>query len=170
VRVAVTDASIFIDLINLGWIRLLPQLNCEIVTTYAILTELYDWQQAVLGEIVREQGLIIHAVPDEELNAWKGSVETAKRLSHPDLTVLWLAVKMSAMVLTGDRLVRATSVKLRLEAHGLLWLFDRFLDARLITEAEARTSLEALMKTNDRLPREECDQRIAKWNTQTSDE
>ena len=52
-RVAVTDASIFIDLIDLGWIRLLPQLDCEIVTTYNILVvaalSFALFEQAVLG-------------------------------------------------------------------------------------------------------------------------
>lgn len=169
-RIAVTDASIFIDLIDLGWIRLLPQLDCEIVTTYNILAELYDWQQTVLEEIAREQGLVIHAVQEEELNLWKESIETAKRLSHPDLTVLWLAAKMDAMVLTGDKLVRTTSIKLRLEVHGLLWLFDRFLETQLTTHSEACTKLEKLMETNDRLPREECEKRLAKWNDQMSAE
>ncbi len=163
-KVAVTDASIFIDLINNGWIKLLPRLDYEIVTTYDIVAELYDFQQVILEEIVREQGLIVHAVPETEFNSWKNGIGMANRLSRPDLTVLWLASTMKAMVLSGDKLVRSTSLKLQLEVHGLLWLIDQFVEMRLITGKEACSGLEAIMEINERLPLGDCIERLERWS------
>jgi predicted nucleic acid-binding protein len=163
VKVAVTDASIFIDLIEIGWIRHLPMLDFEIVTTYMVVAELHDWQQIVIEEIVKTQGLFIHPVPDDALNKWSESLGMTKRLSRPDMTVLWLAAQMEAMVLTGDKLMRTVSTKLNLETHGVLWLFEQCIEKQLVTHLEACTGLEALMETNDRLPREACHGRLNAW-------
>jgi len=163
VKVAVTDASIFIDLIQIGWIRHLPRLDCEIVTTYMVVAELHDWQQVILEEIIQEQGLLVLPVLESELSKWRENLALAKRLSRPDITVLWLAVRMEAMVLTGDKLMRTASTRLNLETHGILWLFEQCIEKQLVTHLEACAGLEALMETNDRLPREECSMRLNAW-------
>ncbi len=162
-RIAVTDASIFIDLIDIGWMERLPRLGFAIITTYDVVAELYDEQQAVLAGLVADQGLEVHGVPEEELSAWRQKVSAASRLSRPDLTVLWLAVRMGAVVLTGDRLMRSTSEGLKLEVHGLLWLFDQFLENGLATRVEAVSCLRLVMESNPRLPVAECKARLEKW-------
>lgn len=164
-KIAVTDASIFIDLIHIGWVRHLSRLDGEVVTTYEVLAELHGWQQALLEELVQEQGLAIHPVRDSDLSSWKETVATARGLSRPDLTVLWLAVQLEAMVLTGDKVMRSTSTRLNLETHGILWLFEQFIENQLVSHSEACNGLEALMEINDRLPREECAKRLDGWRT-----
>jgi predicted nucleic acid-binding protein len=163
VKVAVTDASIFIDLIQVGWIKFLPGIDCEIVTTYEVIAELHDWQQVILEETIQEQGFSVHPAPERELSAWRENLALAKRLSRPDITVLWLAVRMEAMVLTGDKLMRTASTRLHLETHGILWLFDQFIEKQLVTPLEACVGLEVLMEINDRLPREDCEDRLVRW-------
>ncbi len=164
-KVAVTDASIFIDLIQIGCIKLLSRLNCEIVTTYAVIAELYDWQQLILEEMIQAQVLIVYPTPENDLKTWRDKLAMAKRLSIPDITMLWLASRLEAMVLTSDKLMRLASTRLNLETHGILWLFDQFLEKELITHLEACTGLETLLETNERLPREECTLRLGAWRT-----
>lgn len=162
-KIAVTDASIFIDLIHIDWVGHLPKVEYEIITTYEVLAELYDWQQALLEEMIQENKLAVHAVPEDALNTWKAGFPIAKRLSRPDITMLWLAAQMGALVLTSDKVVRSTAAKLQLETHGILWLLDQFIGRRVVSAAEACAALEALLEINDRLPREECAERLERW-------
>lgn len=162
-RIAVTDASIFIDLMHIGWVEQLPRLGHTVVTSFEVVAELYDAQQMILEGLAQSGQLQVHAVPDSELGEWKKSVAAAARLSRPDLTVLWLAVQMEAVVLTGDKLMRNTSEKLNLEVHGILWLFDRFLENGLVSYPDACAGLESIMEINQRLPIAECDRRLEIW-------
>lgn len=65
-RIAVTDACIFIDLYDLDLIHLFFNLDLEIHTTAPVYFELYKYQQQVLEAYQSNKKLIVHNIKEED--------------------------------------------------------------------------------------------------------
>ena len=65
--------------------------------------------------------------------------------------------------MTGDGKLRAAAEKDNVKVSGVLYLFDNFVEYGLLSPLEAAENLESLMTVNMRLPKAECESRIAKW-------
>lgn len=84
-------------------------------------------------------------------------------LSVPDCSVIILAKKYDAIVLSGDRLLRNKAKEFGLEYHGILWILDTLVESNKITTIIAFQKLKELMYNNNRLPISECNKRLEKW-------
>ncbi len=154
-RLAITDANIFIDLFYLKITDFLFRINCEVHTTHQVILELEEQHQEEL-KAMKDSGLLnIQTVEVEDINNSK-DLHAAKGLSMSDKSVLLLADKINGMVLSGDDLVRKTCKRIKIEVHGILWLIDQFVQNALITNADACAALKDLMDYNKRLPRLDC--------------
>ncbi|MFM9948454.1 MAG: hypothetical protein ACKV1O_10990 [Saprospiraceae bacterium] len=161
-RVAISDANIFIDLLAFDLISFLFAIDFEVITTQEVFDELIVEQQVALMPYVSAERLTImnlNAPHFTEISL----LQTSKRLSFADHTVLYWAEKLPAMVLTGDKLLRKACERQKLEVHGILWLFDRFLDAGLFDKYTARNLLTELMQFNPWLPKEACIKKLKEW-------
>jgi hypothetical protein len=92
------------------------------------------------------------------------SISNHKSLSQSDKSILALSLQLDAYILTGDNVVRKISGVQKIETHGILWLFDRFIEKKLITNRKALQKLGLLRSFNKRLPFDECEQRIRVWS------
>ena len=146
-RIAVTDACIFIDLHDLDLTNLLFSLDLEIHTSKDVFNELYSHQQNLLLAFQSVGKLSIHNISAEE----RIDIQIQnypKALSENDKTVLFLAEKIDAMILSSDKAVRACAKKKLIEYHGMLWVFDRLVEKALLLPPIAASKLEMLIKTN----------------------
>jgi hypothetical protein len=66
-KVAVTDANIFIDLINLKLVSHFFDLDIEIHSSLEVLDELYPQQQEILIAYKKAKRLTIHVLDADEL-------------------------------------------------------------------------------------------------------
>lgn len=146
-KIAVTDACIFIDIIELGLLGEFFNLPFEIHTTLDVLNELYPSQQQVLNTFTDEGKLIIHCLTDEEM-AEIGQMVFPKSLSQVDRTVLYTAKKNEAMVISSDKLVRNFSRGHSIEYHGMLWLFDKMIEFGFLSRKDAAQKLKELISMN----------------------
>ena len=89
--------------------------------------------------------------------------QVKKGLSDADHSVIFLAELLSAMVISGDSLVRKTCLERKLEVHGILWLLDECISKDHLTPEQAHLKLTKLMEVNNRLPTKDCDERLEKW-------
>jgi hypothetical protein len=105
---------------------------------------------------------VIYAFSEDELEEL-ADYFIKKGLSAADHSVLFIAGKMKAVVISGDALVRKTCLDMKLEVHGILWLLDEYINCQHLTYKQAHEKLAALMKYNKRLPIKECEERLAKW-------
>lgn len=160
-KIAITDANIFIDLIYVGLLDELFAIEVEIHTTLNVVDELNDDQQKLLSKFLNKSSLTAHAL--EELTI-PTSIRRNRKLSDSDKSVLGLAIKLDAFILTGDNVLRKVSGVQRIEVHGALWLFDQFIEKELITRKTATQKLTYLMAYNRRLPCDECEKRIGEWS------
>lgn len=161
-RIAVTDANIFIDILYLDMHHHLVSLDLEIVTTQFVIDELDDDQIGNLGELISNGKLVIYPFTEDDLSEFS-SYSIKRSLSTADHSVIFIAQKVNAMVISGDSVVRSTCEQLEIEVHGILWLFDECISCNQLTMKQAHAKLTDLMTFNKWLPKKECNARLARW-------
>src|SRR5690606_7791077 len=146
-RIAVTDACIFIDLYDLGLVNAFFQLEIEIHTTSSVYFELYSEQQQLLKAYQSVDRLIVHNLKEEDYLQIH-SEPYPKSLSETDKSVLHVANKLNACVLSSDKTVRNCAKNKNIEYHGMIWIFDRLVEGNILTKKDAANKLKQLVATN----------------------
>jgi hypothetical protein len=91
--------------------------------------------------------LIIHNIqPDERLIISQTNFPLS--LSEVDKTVLFLAKKFEAIVLSSDKAVRNYAKSKSIDYHGLLWVFDRLIAQEILSKEAAVAKLKELITIN----------------------
>ncbi len=161
-RIAITDANIFIDLIKLQLLGYLFSIDIEIYTTTEIVDQLNDHQYEKIAQFIQAKLLIVYNFSGEELLEIT-ELECPRALEFPDKTVFYLAGKIKAEVLTGDGPLRKFCSGNQLTVRGIIWLFDIFLSKDLISPSVAVDKMNQLLSFNNRLPKEDCMSRLKQW-------
>jgi hypothetical protein len=147
VKVAITDACIFIDLHDLNLTNLLFKLPIEVHTSVDVFNELYTNQKDVLLAFHSMGILSVHNITGlERIEIYNRKYP--KSLSNSDTTVLFLAEKFSAIILSSDKQVRNNAKARAIEYHGMFWIFDNLIFQNLITKEDAIYKLNQLITTN----------------------
>lgn len=146
-KIAVTDACIFIDIYDLQLTSKFFSIDLEIHTTVDVFNELFNEQKELLSAYNLVGKLILHSINEEDRNQiYKTGY--SKALSDNDKSVLYIASKLGAIVLSSDRAVRLHAKKSTIEYHGMLWIFDKLIELNLISVNEACEKLIRLINTN----------------------
>lgn len=166
-RVAVTDACIFIDLIELDMITSFFQLDLELHTTVAVINELYPEQKQILKVYESVGKLHLHNLKEDDFQEMK-QIAFPRGLSQEDRSVLFLAKKLGgAIVISSDKLVRDFAGKLNLPYHGIFWILDQLVDGMLISKSNARNILTKMAHINSMyqgaLMKKEMEKRMSLW-------
>ena len=146
-KLAVTDACIFIDLCEVALIAPFFLLDIEVHTSVDVFNELYPEQQQILRAYQSVSRLTIHNISPPDRVAISQTAYP-KSLSEMDKTVLHLAIALDAMILSSDGVVRNYAKGRSTECHGMLWILDRLLTAAHLSPAEAVRYLRKLMEVN----------------------
>jgi len=131
-KIAVTDACIFIDLIELQLSSEFFRLPLEIYTSLDVYNELYDEQKEILKAYQSVGKLLIYNISSEEKEQIEG-IKFPRSLSENDKTVIFLADKFNAIVISSDKAVRNFAKSKAIEYHGMLWIFDRLVEETIIS-------------------------------------
>ena len=161
-KIAITDANIFIDLIKLSLLGCLFNLGIEIHTTREVYDQLNPTQKSFAEGFVQAGVLHIYNFNIQQLQEIN-SLQFPAGLEMADRTVYYYSTLTEAIVLSGDRKLRTFCLNKNIDVKGILWLFDNFIEKNLISKAEAAKKLEHLLSFNDRLPMDECQRRIQLW-------
>ncbi len=167
-KLAVTDACIFIDLIELRLTSEFFKLPIEIHTSLDVYNELYPEQKEILKAYGSVGKLTIHNLtPWDKTEIQK--IQFPKSLSDNDKTVIYLAEKMKATVISSDKAVRNFAKSKAIEYHGMLWIFDRVVEFGLIDPLVAIEKLQSLFSRNviylnNVLLISELNKRVRKWS------
>lgn len=147
-RIAITDACIFIDLMELDLISEFFQMNIEVHTTIEVINELFLQQKQVLEAFESSNILNIHNFEKRD-HLKIEEIPFPKGLSQHDRSVIYLAMNLSnAIVLSSDKLVRKFAGKHQLEYHGLIWIFDELVKGAIISKGTAIAKIEKLVTIN----------------------
>lgn len=146
-KIAVTDACIFIDIMELQLTSHFFELPLEVHTTLDVFHELYPHQQEILQDWQRKNRLYIHNISAEEKAELLSDI-FPRSLSDVDKTVIYLARKLSAILLSSDKMVRNHAGALAIEYHGMLWIIDELVSASVVSPADAIKKLDILVSQN----------------------
>jgi hypothetical protein len=146
-KIAITDACIFIDLHELDLTESFFSLPLEIHTSFDVFNELFLEQQEVLVNFVQLQSLTIHNILEEERIEIL-TTDYPRSLSEMDKTVLFLAKKLDATVLSSDKVIRTYAQTHAIDYHGMLWIFDQLIEEKVITPNDAILKINELISLN----------------------
>ena len=169
-KIAVKDANVFIDLEAMGLLDLWFQLEITTLTSSFVVMELEDGGHETALAFIRAGQVVEAEISGVEMAGAFAEFQDAHGhvgLSETDLSVVYLAIRENAMVLSGDRLLRTTAQNRHVEVHGTLWIMDKLVEAGRLNSALAADRLEALTRRTGSeqryLPKAECELRIARW-------
>lgn len=165
-KIVVSDTNIFIDLISVNLLDVFFSLPWEIHTTDMVIDELIRSEQHEAIEQFRKNGsLNIKSFDGEELlQIVKMKTERpTSNASIQDCSVWKLAKDLDCALLTGDNKLRKVVQNDNIEVHGILYLFDKMLEHKIMDNETAIGKLQSLYSINTRLPKEEIDKRISLW-------
>lgn len=161
-KVAITDANIFIDLHSLEILDYLFLLRLEIHTTVDVMDELDDEQVHILKKREENGDLYVYSMNSDEIEE-VSNMSLSNALSTTDKSIFYYSMKLGCLVLTGDKKLRKTIEDSGCEVHGIVWIFDQWVGGSIISKEDAADMLLALIKENPFLPIAECQERIDKW-------
>ncbi|GIL23947.1 MAG: hypothetical protein BroJett042_24600 [Bacteroidota bacterium] len=147
-KIVVTDACIFIDVITLNLTAKFFGLDLDIHTTAEVINELFISQQQILEGYKTSNKLTVHVLTgDEQLALMTGAYP--KALTPEDRSVVFIAQKLGdATVLSSDKPLRNYAKKLSIEYHGMLWIMDQLVAQEVIAKLEAIAKLKAWVNGN----------------------
>lgn len=169
-KIAITDACIFIDLCNFELIHFFFQLEYEIHTSYDLFDELEEYQKNILHPYKEQKKLFVHSINEDE-RFQIHDLGLPKGLTINDKTAIYLALKLKAFILSSDGLPKNTAKERSILCHGFVWVMDRLIDSNILDKATAVNLLKHLLnndnyyKNNGQL-RRECESRIKKWENE----
>lgn len=162
-KIAVTDAIIFIDLIETQLLGYLFDLEFEVHTTYEVYNQLNTEQERVAKNFVQSKSLLLYSFSFEEILEIS-EIDFPSGLETADRTVYYYATKIDGLILTGDNKLRKFCESKKRSVKGVIWVFDQIVEKNLLTQKQMAVKMQELLQINSRLPKEECTNRITKWN------
>lgn len=146
-KVAVTDAYIFTDLYDLGLVPSFLNLELEIYTTSSVCFELQPEHQKILKFYQSIDRIFVHDIKEEDfLQIQSESYPIC--LSETDKSVLHIANKLNACVVSGNKTVLNYAQNKEIKYHGMIWIFDRLVETNILTKEKAIIKLNELTSIN----------------------
>ena len=165
-KIIIHDANVLIDLVNSDLLELWCKLNFRMMTTSLVWHEVNRKGQKPKLRRVEDRGVFSVEPVGAEMMADVVALlmDLPAGLSLEDASVLFLATREGAILLTGDGVLRRCASERGIAVHGILWVFDLLVTRKVMAANIAADRLERLKRIGlSRLPEVECDQRIKKW-------
>jgi len=171
-QIVINDTNVFIDLYSVGLLEEFFSLPWEIYTTELVMLELLREGQNKAVDHYRDIGRLhiptlyakdMHTIVEMHIH-FQGKTN----VSVADCSVWYYAKQNNYIILTGDRKLRKASVLDGVEVHGILYVFDKLVETRIISPADAIQKLTLLHRINPRLPNDAIEERLNKWREQIS--
>ncbi|HRI89799.1 MAG TPA: hypothetical protein PK869_16110 [Candidatus Hydrogenedentes bacterium] len=163
-RIIVSDSCALIDLKKGRLLDVFVQLPYELVVPDMVLAdELLSFSKAETA-LMRRCMTVVHLDGNQVLRMHREQ-HANPALTHYDCAAVVIAeANPDAILLTGDRRLRAVAVSAGIECHGVLWVVEELDKAKLTTKARLLSAME-LWRADllVRLPREELERLIARF-------
>jgi rRNA-processing protein FCF1 len=165
-KIIIHDANVLIDLVTSDLLEPWCKLNFRMMTTSLVWREVNRKGQKPRLRRVVERGIFgVEPVGAESLaEVATLQMDLPAGLSLEDASVLFLASREGAILLTGDGALRRCASERGIAVHGMLWVFDQVVARKVMAASVVADRLEQLQKVGlSRLLLEECNQRIRRW-------
>ncbi|HRE80802.1 MAG TPA: hypothetical protein PLN52_07125 [Opitutaceae bacterium] len=165
-RIAVQDANVLIDMELAGLFDPWFQVGIETHTTDLIRLELEKGRHEQALAYFSSNHIHEHRLSFDELHEIAElERDVGNKARFNDCSVLFLARKLDAMLLSCDKALRIAAEARYIEVHGTLWILDQLLENEVILPAVAAAKLDHLITLKRYLPKAECALRFKKWRS-----
>lgn len=158
-KILVSDTNIWIDLHRSGLLEAVFELPHQFVTTDFVWREL----RKPPGQQLTDLGLAIESMSGDEVQSLFGLRQTLNNSSLADVSCYLVARERGWTLLTGDGALRKSAQRGALEVRGVLWILDELARCEVLAQRALADALEAMLGKGARLPKAECQQRLARW-------
>jgi hypothetical protein len=163
-KIAVQDANVLIDLELAGLFDLWFQTGIETHTTDFIRVELEKGGHIQALAYFESGQVKEHELTFEDIMAVSElEREISSKAKFNDCSVLFLAIKLDAILLSGDKPLRKAGKQRQVEIHGTLWIFDQLVEMKLLPGGIAAAKLKHLRSLDRFFPEAECEVRLKRW-------
>ncbi len=157
-QVVITDANIFIDLYELELLEPFFQLPYDINTSVFVLEELEE----ECSQLIQAQCTILYMLDSDkselDLLNWSSG------FTFTDKSILYFAKQRQMLVFSGEKKMKKWCQKNKLESHGILFIFQKFIDEGIFSKTIMTEKLRELMDINHWLPTDVCLGLLDKWS------
>ena len=155
---AISDASVLVDMADTNLLGPLTRLPYRFVVPDFVVREItIEEQREIVHRLVRTKKLLVLTASGDDLRLIEALLQDHPALSFADCSVVILAERNEALILTNDSQLRKVSERRRLTCHGTLWIIRQLVQETVVTAERARRALLLLLEANPRLPKAECD-------------
>lgn len=156
-NIVVCDANILIDLLQVDLFNALLKLKWEMHVPPDVVDEVQEANSDQLAQAIRSGEILLPVFTSEDLFKIQDYKARYLPLAVQDCSCLLLAENCSAILLTGERKLKNIATSSHgIEVHGVLWIFERLVERKIITPRKAHARLTQLITLNNRLPKAEC--------------
>jgi len=160
-KLIITDANIFFDIICIGALPEFFALDYEISTTNFVVKEILESnQKEQIESFIRAKKLHVFKLTIDEIEAIMTFPTKRTFKGITDKTVLWKSHQLKCPLLTGDKKLKNEAEDLQIEVHGSIWVINELIEQKIITNTKGVELLEALKFINASLPHNEIDKII----------
>lgn len=155
---AISDASVLIDMADSNLLGPLTKLPYRFVVPDFVVREITrDEQREIVDRLAATKKLSVLTASGDDLRLIEALLQDHPALSFADCSVVILAERHKALILTNDSRMRKISERRRLTCHGTLWIIRQLVQKTIVTAERARRALLLLLEGNPRLPKADCD-------------
>jgi predicted nucleic acid-binding protein len=162
-EIVIQDTCTLFDLVDLNLLAVFFQLDLVVFTTPQVLSEVTDekqWKEVSL--FVENMRLEIDGQGSYE--SILEITEISPGLSFADSTVVELALRKQATVLSSDGSLRKVAAAKGLDVHGILWVIEQLCENKLLAGMHGVEKLNEYVKINQWAPKKEVELLIKKIN------
>jgi len=154
-RLLISDANIFIDMVSGGLLEAMFRLPYR----FAVPDVLYEEELAAHHPDLPDLGLqVLELSPDGIIDVQALlSRYASEGVTRDDVFALALARQEDCPLLTGDRALRNAGEEEQLEVHGTLWLVEAMFKLDIVSGQTVRQAYEAMVADRRRLPWDEVE-------------
>lgn len=162
--IVIKDACIFFDLIKLDLLEDFYRLQTVVYTTPQVLSEITNNKQLAQVQVHVDSGRLLI---DEagNLDAIMAIIKQNRGLSFTDASVLELAERKDAAVLSSDMLLRRETVARDLGVRGILWVLEELYLQQVLELEKMLTCLDKYRDENQWSPKKEIAQLKSKYSS-----
>ncbi len=163
--VVIKDACILFDLIDMGLMDSFYKLDLTVVTTPEVIDEITDeTQRTEVNRYISTGALQIDEFGVFETIA--SIIAANPGLSFTDGSVIELATRRNAAILSSDKSLRNESERRQLTVRGMLWILLELHRQEIITREVLLKKLDLYPAINKRAPKTEIEKLIKKLTEQ----
>ena len=161
---AVNDATLLMDLFELDLIEQFFELPVKFHVTQLVIQQLEEHQILGLKKFVEIKRLMVRHLTLTEIGSLNANQPDTMGLTQEDLSIYFHAKELpTCMILTADNRLKKEAKRQGFEVQGILWVFEKLVETKILSSEIAILKLDILMQLNAGITDNDCNEIKKRW-------